>query len=140
VISNNPSIARKDAPGYSGGLKSAPKTLNYYNTGGTVISPTSETIINTAEVVPSIGVAIPLGIGLRYKFNDKIDFGFEVGYLTNLTSSIFPQLASTNTTKVFNPKLLIPAKSPSTTDHIVTTQFQVIFHIPSPKECPPLPR
>lgn len=140
VISNNPSITREDGSGYSGGLKSAPKTLNYYKTGGAVISATPETIINTAEVVPSIGIAIPLHLGLRYKFNDKIDLGFEVGYLTNLTPSIFPQIASTNTTKVFNPKLLIPAKRPYTTDHVVTTQFQLIFHIPSPKECPPLPR
>jgi hypothetical protein len=145
VVSNNPSISRTDGLGYSGGLKSAPKTLNYYLEPTTAIpkpglSTFSETITNPAEVVPSVGVAIPLHLGLRYKLNDKIDLGFELGYLTNLTPSIFPQIASTNTTKVFNPKLFIPAKRPYTTDHVVTTQFQVIFHIPSPKECPPLPR
>lgn len=149
VVSNNPSISREDDTGYSGGLKSAPKTLNYYLQPPSPIptpapiptlSTIPETITNPAEVVPSVGIAIPLHLGLRYKFNDKIDFGFELGYLTNLTPSIFPQLASTNTDKVFNPKLLIPAKRPYTTDHVVTTQFQIIFHIPSPKECPPLPR
>jgi hypothetical protein len=149
IISNNPSISRKDGSGYSGVLKSAPKTLNYYLQPPTplptpapvpALSTFPETITNPAEVVPSVGVAIPLHLGLRYKFNDTIDFGFEVGYLTNLTPNIFPQLASTNTTKVFNPKLLIPAKRPATTDHVVMTQFQVIFHIPSPKECPPLPK
>ena len=140
VVSNNPSISRTDGAGYSGGLKSAPKNLNYYKVGGGPISTFPEIITNPAEVVPSVGVAIPLNLGLRYKFNDKIDFGFELGYLTNLTPSIFPQLAGTNTTKVFNPKLLIPAKRPYTTDHVVMTQFQIIFHIPSPKECPPLPR
>jgi hypothetical protein len=149
VVSNNPSISRTDGPGYSGGLKSAPKILNYYLLPPTPLptpapapslSTFSETITNPAEVVPSIGIAIPLHLGLRYKLNDKIDLGFELGYLTNLTPSIFPQQAGTNITKVFNPKLLIPAKRPYTTDHVVTTQFQVIFHIPSPKECPPLPR
>ncbi len=149
VISNNPSISRTDGPGYSGGLKSAPKTLNYYLLPPTplptpapaaVLSTFSETITNPAEVVPSIGIAIPLHLGIRYKLNDKIDLGFELGYLTNFTPSIFPQQAGTNITKVFNPKLLIPAKRPYTTDHVITTQFQVIFHIPSPKECPPLPR
>lgn len=146
VVSNNPSIAREDGTGYSGGLKSAPKTLNYYNKSTTTppslptLSIFPETITNPAEVVPSVGIAIPLHLGLRYKFNDKIDFGFELGYLTNLTPSIFPQLASTNTDKVFNPKLLIPAKRPYKTDHVLMTQFQIIFHIPSPKECPPLPR
>jgi hypothetical protein len=145
VISNNPSIAREDGTGYSGGLKSAPKTLNYYPkptlaTPKPSLSTFPETITNPAEVVPSVGIAIPLHLGMRYKFNDKIDFGFEVGYLTNLTPSIFPQQTGTNITKVFNPKLLIPAKRPYTTDHVVTTQFQIIFHIPSPKECPPLPR
>ena len=146
VLSNNPSIAREDGTGYSGGLKSAPKTLNYYNKPTTTppslptLSTFPETITNPAEVVPSVGIAIPLHLGLRYKFNDKIDFGFEIGYLTNLTPSIFPQLASTNTDKVFNPKLLIPAKRPYITDRVLMTQFQIIFHIPSPKECPPLPR
>ena len=149
VVSNNPSISRTDGPGYSGGLKSAPKILNYYLLPPTPLptpapapslSTFSETITNPAEVVPSIGIAIPLHLGLRYKLNDKIDLGFELGYLTNLTPSIFPQQAGTNITKVFNPKLLIPAKRPYTTDHVVTTQFQIIFHIPSPKECPPLPR
>lgn len=139
MISNNPSIERTDDKGYSGLLKSAPKFQNYKSTSlPPAVVP--ETITNPSEVVPSIGLTIPLGIGLRYKFNDKIDFGFEVGYLTNLTPSIFPQQAGTDITKVFNPKLLIPAKRPYTTDHVVTTQFQIIFHIPSPKECPPLPR
>lgn len=140
IISNNPSISRMDGAGYSGGLKSAPKSLNYYQAAGSTISSIPEIITNTAEVVPSVGIAIPFNLGIRYKLNDKIDVGFELGYLTNLTPIIFPQLASTNTTKVFNPKLLIPAKKPLTTDQVLMTQFQVIFHIPSPKECPPLPR
>lgn len=140
VISNNPSIERTDAAGYSGVLKSAPKTQNYKSSATPPITAIPETITNPSEVVPSVGVAIPLGIGLRYKLNAKIDLGFELGYLTNLNPSLFPQLASTNTDKVFNPKLLIPAKKDYTTDHVITTQFQVIFHIPSPKECPPLPR
>ena len=139
VISNNPSIERTDHTGYAGLLKSAPKIQNY-KTSATPPVNVPETITNPSEVVPSIGVAIPLGIGLRYKLTDKIDLGFELGYLTNLNPSLFPQLASTNTDKVLNPKLLIPAKKAYTTDHVVTTQFQVIFHIPSPKECPPLPR
>jgi hypothetical protein len=149
IVSNNPSISRKDGLGYSGALKSSPKTLNYYLQPPTplptpapipALSTFSETITNPVEVVPSVGVAIPIHLGLRYKFNDTIDFGFELGYLTNLTPNIFPKLASTNTTQVFNPKLLIPAKRPSTSDQVITTQFQVIFHIPSPKECPPLPK
>jgi hypothetical protein len=139
IISNNPSIAGTDDKVYSGQLKSAPKFQNYKKLSDTTVV-VRETITNPSEVVPSIGLSIPLGVGLRYKFNDKIDFGFEVGYLTNLTPSIFPQQAGTDITKVFNPKLLIPAKRPYTTDHVVTTQFQIIFHIPSPKECPPLPR
>ena len=140
VISNNPIINRVDGPGYSGGLKSAPATLKYYNDPANTLSAEPQTILNTAEVVPSIGVAIPFGLGIRYKINDKIDVGFELGYLTNLTPTIFPKMASTNTNLVINPKLLIPDKRPYTTDHVVTTQFQIIFHIPSPKECPPLPR
>jgi hypothetical protein len=139
VISNNPSIERTDHTGYAGLLKSAPKVQNY-KTSATPPVNVPETITNPSEVVPSIGVTIPLGIGLRYKLTDKIDLGFELGYVTNLNPSLFPQLASTNTDKVFNPKLLIPAKKAYTTDHVITTQFQVIFHIPSPKECPPLPR
>lgn len=145
VFSNNPSVERVDVLGYSGVIKSIPFTQKYA-LEPTISNPTpglstfSETITNPSEIIPSIGVAIPISTGFRYRINETIDIGFELGYFTNLIPSIFPQSVGTNTTKVLNPQLLIPAKRPYTTDHVVTSQLQLIFHIPSPKECPPLPR
>lgn len=115
-----------------------------------------------------INVAIPLGIGFRYKLGKLTDIGIDIGYrftlsdyLDDVSDGRFAMISpssstiSNRSTEYFAASTLVDRKpylfggssvptssSPkiqSGNDSYFTTQIQLIFHIRNKIDCPPLP-
>lgn len=136
LVSSNPELYQLDSLGGAG----IPNT-SWRNYSDIIASdfPTNN-IRNFNETVPSIGFAIPLGVGFRYRLTDFMDFGFEASLRTQL-GNLFSAPKNQPPTTEFTTKLLIPSEyATNLVDHYFVTQFQLIFHLDRNVDCPPIRR
>jgi hypothetical protein len=136
IVSTNPELYQLDSlkgPGIP--------TASWRNYADIIASdfPTNN-IRNFNETVPSIGFAIPVGLGFRYRLTDFMDFGFEASLRTQL-GNLFSAPKNQPPTTEFTTKLLIPSEyATNLVDHYFVTQFQLIFHLDRNVDCPPIRR
>lgn len=136
LVSSNPELYQLDSLG-GAGIPNA----SWRNYSDIIASdfPTNN-IRNFNETVPSIGFAIPLGVGFRYRLTDFMDFGFEASLRTQL-GNLFSAPKNQPPTTEFTTKLLIPSEyATNLVDHYFVTQFQLIFHLDRNVDCPPIRR
>lgn len=136
LVSSNPELYQLDSLG-GAGIPNA----SWRNYSDIIASdfPTNS-LRNFNETVPSIGFAIPLGVGFRYRLTDFMDFGFEASLRTQL-GNLFSAPKNQPPTTEFTTKLLIPSEyATNLVDHYFVTQFQLIFHLDRNVDCPPIRR
>jgi len=136
IVSTNPELYQLDSLKGSGIPGAA-----WRNYSDIIASdfPTNQ-IRNFNETIPSIGFAIPVGVGFRYRINDFIDFGFETSLRTQL-GNLFSAPKNQPPKTELTTRLLIPSEyATNLVDHYLVTQFQLIFHLERSIDCPPIRR
>lgn len=134
LVSSNPELYQLDSLG-GAGIPNA----SWRNYSDIIASdfPTNN-IRNFNETVPSIGFAIPVGVGFRYRLTDFMDFGFEASLRTQV-GNLFSAPKNQPPTTEFTTRLLIPSEyATNLVDHYFVTQFQLIFHLDRNVDCPPI--
>lgn len=109
-----------------------------------------------------MGIAIPFGVGFRYKLNNNLDVGFDFGYRISLTdylddltdnrNLVIPGAlmlysdrsgetygANTLVNRIPLPPTVEAPKISTGPDQYFTTQVRIIYHLRNKIDCPPLP-
>lgn len=112
-----------------------------------------------------MGIAIPFGVGFRYKLSNYLDVGFDFGYrvtftdylddVTDIRNTVTPlsvggsmlytdrsgepYAANTLVNRIPLPPTVEAPKISTGPDQYFTTQVRIIYHLRNKIDCPPLP-